>query len=65
MCSQTESSCTFYTLLNDIDSCSIRCADGGGTCLAFIGDTDNTCVPGERGSCDDVVGDRICECTKT
>ncbi|MEM7436921.1 MAG: hypothetical protein AAF436_17335 [Myxococcota bacterium] len=64
LCSQTESSCTFYTLLNDIDSCNSRCAAGGGSCLASIGDTDNTCVPGEPGSCNDVVGDRICECTK-
>jgi len=64
LCSESETSCTFYTLLNDIDSCTTRCASFQATCLASIRDTDDTCTPSDLGSCDDVVTDRVCKCTK-
>lgn len=64
LCSQTPTSCTFYTLLNDVDSCNTRCESAGGTCLSSMPDTNDTCVPGGPGTCDEIVGDRLCECSK-
>ena len=64
LCEETPISCTFYTLLNDVDSCTTSCESAGATCLRSLRDTDDTCIPGEPGACDEIVGDRLCECTK-
>ena len=64
LCAETATSCTFYALLNEVDSCTTRCAALQSTCLASIRDTDDTRTQGELGTCDDIVGDRLCECSK-
>ena len=64
LCSEDETSCTFYTRLNDIDSCGTRCASFGTECLASVRDQEDTCTPGEVGTCDDIIGDRLCTCSK-
>lgn len=64
LCAEDATSCTFYTLLNNVDSCTTRCASFGTTCLRSVRDQDDTCTPGELRSCDDVIGDRLCTCEK-
>jgi hypothetical protein len=64
LCSESATSCTFYTLLNGVDSCTSRCASFETTCLRSIHDGEETCEIDGTGSCDDVANDRLCECEK-
>lgn len=62
LCDETDITCKFYVVLND-SSCTQLCSTFGTTCVNAIQDNDG-CEEIGPGLCDDVVGDRICVCSK-
>lgn len=68
-CAETANSCRFYAVLNE-SNCTALCAEFEATCLDSFPDLDNDCRVNEEqqqqdpGECGDVVGDRICVCSK-
>lgn len=62
LCEQAGNTCKFYVVLND-SSCADLCSTYMKTCVTAFQDNDG-CEETGPGSCDDVVGDRICVCAK-
>jgi len=62
-CSETETSCTFYTQPGGA-SCDATCAAAGGTCLDSWAENADTCEPAYQTPCSDGHGDVLCTCDR-